>query len=61
MVDGKQPQKCHNRTGTVGSGEVRPVPYSFYGVCPMPGYRVIGLKRDDGLYEPCCKKLNKPV
>lgn len=54
MVDGKQPQKCHNRPG---SGDSRPVPYSFYGTCPTEGYYVKGLKRSDGKYEPCCRKL----
>jgi hypothetical protein len=58
MVDGKQPQLCHNRPGTKpGSGEYRPVPYSFYGTCPMEGYYVKGIKRPDGKYEPCCRKL----
>jgi len=58
MVDGKQPKMCHNRSGTVaGSGDFRPVPYSFYGTCPMDGYYVKGIKRPDGKYEPCCRKL----
>jgi hypothetical protein len=58
MVDGMQPKMCHNRPGTApGSGDYRPVPYSFYGVCPMEGYYVKGIKRSDGKYEPCCRKL----
>ena len=60
MVDGGQPKTCHNRAGSVaGSGDFRPVPYSFYGVCPMEGYYVPprGNKRPDGKFEPCCKKL----
>jgi hypothetical protein len=61
-VDGKQPQVCQNRPGTKpGSGDFRPVPYSFYGVCPMEGYYNIpgGVKRPDGKYEPCCSKLKE--
>ena len=61
-IDGKQPQVCHNRPGTkAGSGDFRPVPYSFYGVCPMEGYYNIpgGVKRPDGKYEPCCAKLKQ--
>jgi hypothetical protein len=56
-IDSKEPQKCQNRPGY----EVRPVPYSFYGKCPLPGYYVPprGVKRDDGKYEPCCFKINK--
>ena len=58
MVDGTQPKMCHNRPGTTaGSGDYRPVPYSFYGVCPMEGYYVKGIRRPDGKYEPCCRKL----
>jgi len=55
MRDGKQPQMCHDRQG------LRPVPYSFYGQCPDDGYyvRPVGVKRPDGLYEPCCKKIKK--
>lgn len=55
-VDNKEPQKCQNR----GGRDVRPVPYSFYGKCPMPGYynSPRGIRRDDGLYEPCCYKIN---
>ena len=51
-VDGKQPQKCAERGG------LRPVPYSFYGKCPLDEQyvRPEGIKRDDGLYEPCCYK-----
>ena len=53
MVDGKQPQMCHDRQG------LRPVPYSFHGICPDPGMyvRPEGKKRADGRYEPCCYKL----
>jgi hypothetical protein len=60
MVDGGQPKMCHNRSGTVpGSGDFRPVPYSFSGVCPMENYYVAprGVRRPDGKIEPCCKKL----
>ena len=55
MVDGKQPLVCQNRKGY----ELRPVPYSFYGKCPMNGYyvRPDGKKRPDGLFEPCCYKI----
>jgi hypothetical protein len=64
-VDGRQPQVCHNRPGSyVGGGDFRPVPYSFYGMCPMEGYYNIpgGVKRPDGKYEPCCAKLkNSPT
>ena len=55
MVDGRQPQVCQNRKG--GGGQMRPEPYSFYGMCPMKGYYVRGVKRPDGKYEPCCYKL----
>jgi hypothetical protein len=57
MVDGTQPKVCHNRPGR----ELRPVPYSFYGTCPMQGYyvRPEGKKRPDGFYEPCCYKIKK--
>ena len=53
MVDGKQPQMCHDRQG------LRPEPYSFRGVCPDPNMfvRPEGKKRPDGKYEPCCYKL----
>ena len=55
---GSQPEKCHNRKSTVaGGGDYRPVPYSFYGTCPMKGYQVRAVKRSDGKYEPCCRKL----
>jgi len=56
LYDGKQPQKCQNRDQ---HGEIRPIPYSFYGVCNRPGYYVAprGVKRPDGRYEPCCYKL----
>jgi hypothetical protein len=56
-IDSKEPQKCQNRAGY----EVRPVPYSFYGKCPLPGYYVPprGVRRNDGKYEPCCFKINK--
>ena len=57
MVDGRQPQVCQNRKS--GGGEMRPVPYSFYGMCPMKGYYVRGVKRPDGKYEPCCYKLKE--
>jgi hypothetical protein len=64
-VDGRQPQVCHNRPGSyVGGGDFRPVPYSFYGMCPMEGYYNVpgGVKRPDGKYEPCCAKLkNSPT
>ena len=54
MIDSKEPQACHNRPGN----EVRPVPFSFYGNCPQPGYYVAprGVRRPDGKYEPCCYK-----
>jgi len=54
-IDSKEPQKCHDRAG------IRPVPYSFNGKCPLPGYYVPprGLHRNDGLVEPCCYKLKK--
>jgi len=57
MVDGGQPKLCHNRKGR----ELQPVPYSFKGVCPMENYyvRPNGIKRPDGLYEPCCYKIKK--
>ena len=57
MVDGKQPQVCQNRKGR----ELRPVPYSFRGTCPIEGYYVnpMGVKRPDGKYEPCCYKIKK--
>jgi hypothetical protein len=52
-----QPQLCQDRKGRL----VRPVPYSFYGQCPMPGYYVPprGNKRADGRYEPCCEQLTE--
>ena len=57
MVDGKQPLVCHNRKGY----ELRPVPYSFYGTCPMQNYyvRPEGKPRPDGKFEPCCYKIKK--
>jgi hypothetical protein len=57
MRDGGLPQVCHDRPGTA----IRPVPYSFYGKCPMVGYynKPLGMKRGDGTYEPCCYKLKK--
>jgi len=57
MVDKGQPQVCHNRKGR----ELRPVPYSFYGVCPMENHyvRPEGKKRPDGKFEPCCYKIKK--
>jgi hypothetical protein len=57
-----QPEKCHDRDGkNPGEGSYRPVPYSFYGVCPTEGYYVPprGTLRKDNLYEPCCRKLKK--
>lgn len=56
-VDGDEPQVCHNHKGY----EVRPVEFSFYGQCPIPGYyvRPEGKKRRDGKFEPCCYKLKK--
>lgn len=56
-VDAREPKMCHDRKGN----KLRPVPYSFYGKCPQPGYWVDpeGVKRPDGLYEPCCKKIIK--
>lgn len=53
----RQPRVCHDRAGRL----VRPVPYSFYGVCPNPGQYVTprGLKRPDGRYEPCCAYLTE--
>ena len=59
-VNNKQPEKCHNRKGTKpGEGDKRPVPYSFYGVCPIEGQYVPprGTLRSDGKFEPCCKEL----
>jgi len=60
VIGGGAPRMCHDRPG---SGYLlRPVPFSFYGKCPMPGYYVAprGVKRDDnGLYEPCCVKLTQ--
>ena len=55
MIDGGQPKMCADREG------LRPVPYSFYGACPMQNYyvRPMGLKRPDGKYEPCCYKIKK--
>jgi hypothetical protein len=53
----RQPQKCQNRPAPVGA--VRPVPYSFYGVCPQPNSYVYHVKRDDGKYEPCCRKFSE--
>ena len=57
MVDGNQPIVCHNHKGY----ELRPVPYSFYGTCPMDSYyvRPKGKKRPDGKFEPCCYKIKK--
>jgi len=56
-----QPEKCQNREGdNPGEGDYRPVPYIFYGNCPMDGYYVPprGVQRkQDKLYEPCCRKL----
>jgi hypothetical protein len=56
----KKPKMCHNR-GKAGGHDLRPVPYSFSGVCPEPGYYVAprGIKRPDGKYEPCCYKIKK--
>jgi hypothetical protein len=62
LVDGKQPQKCQNRKGTnPGEGDKRPIPYSFYGTCPIPGQYVPprGTLRSDGKYEPCCMELKE--
>ena len=55
MIDGLQPQVCQDRKDR----KLRPVPYSFHGTCPMPGYYVDphGMLRPDGKYEPCCYKL----
>jgi hypothetical protein len=55
MVDGGQPKMCQNRKGA----EIRPVPYSFYGKCPINDYyvRPMGVKRPDGKFEPCCYKI----
>ena len=61
-VDGKQPQACQKRSGTrPGSGNFRPEPYSFSGVCPMPGYYNTpgGKERPDGKFEPCCRLLKE--
>ncbi len=60
MVDGKQPKMCQNhKSKSGGSRDVRPIPFSFYGICPMPGYYVAprGVRRPDGKVEPCCYKL----
>jgi len=53
MVDGKQPKVCADRKG------LRPVPYSFYGVCPSNDMyvRPQGKARGDGTFEPCCYRL----
>jgi len=55
MVDGRQPKVCANRAG------LRPVPYSFYGQCPMSDMyvRPEGKARGDGTFEPCCYKMKK--
>jgi hypothetical protein len=55
----KQPQMCMDRPGSGGSGKIRPVPYSFYGVCPQPNSYVFHVKRPDGKYEPCCRKFSR--
>jgi hypothetical protein len=54
-----QPQMCQNRGHVPGGHDLRPVPYSFNGKCPEPGYYVPprGIKRPDGLVEPCCYKF----
>jgi hypothetical protein len=52
----KQPQTCQDRPAPVGP--VRPVPYSFYGICPQPNSYVFHNKRPDGKYEPCCRKFS---
>jgi hypothetical protein len=56
-IDGKKPQVCMDHKNR----KVRPVPYSFYGTCPEPGYVVDpqGVRRPDGKYEPCCVKLTE--
>jgi len=56
----KKPKMCHNR-GKAGGHDLRPVPYSFNGVCPEQGYYVAprGIKRPDGKFEPCCYKIKK--
>ncbi len=57
IVDGGQPKMCQNHKGR----ELRPVPFSFRGVCPMKDYyvRPMGVKRPDGKFEPCCYKMKK--
>ena len=57
IVGGGEPKMCQNHKGR----ELRPVPFSFRGVCPMEGYyvRPMGLKRPDGKFEPCCYKIKK--
>ena len=52
-IDGRRPQACR--------GDIRPVPYSFYGTCSDPDYYVAprGLQRPDGKFEPCCFKKKK--
>jgi hypothetical protein len=56
-VDGKEPQACQDRDGY----KRRPVPYSFSGKCPDKDMyvRPVGMRRSDGLYEPCCYKMSK--
>jgi len=58
-VDKRQPQICQNRGNVKGGHDLRPVPYSFYGICPEHGYYVPprGVRRPDGKVEPCCRKL----
>ena len=67
LYDNKQPQKCQDRENR----KVRPVPYSFYGKCPIPGYYIPpqGIQRDDYITnpdgtvmykrEPCCTILTE--
>ena len=56
----KKPQKVHNR-GKAGGHDLRPVPYSFNGKCPEPGYYVAprGIKNTENKYEPICYTIKK--
>uniref|UniRef100_A0A6C0B0W4 Uncharacterized protein n=1 Tax=viral metagenome TaxID=1070528 RepID=A0A6C0B0W4_9ZZZZ len=56
----KKPQKVHNR-GKAGGHDLRPIPFSFNGKCPEPGYYVAprGVRREDGKYEPICYVMKK--
>ena len=59
MVTGPKtaPLVCHDRPNR----KVRPVPFTFTGKCPEEDQILLpqGMKRPDGLYEPCCYKAVK--